>query len=273
MSREHSQQVAFPTDGVMAPLPYPLAQSHLAPALHLLLQRFVPREATLGAYLCHGLQCCRQMTPEEIHGLLVPFLNGDALSADQLRILSAYLELLLKWNAKINLTAVRDPQEMVRRHFGESLFAARQLFPTLKSSSSTQQSLIDVGSGAGLPGLPIKIWNGGLKVVLLEAQQKKATFLREVVRSLQLPTTQVAEIRAEDTDIKADFVTLRAVERFEHVLPVAAALVQPEGTLALLIGTSQCESARSLVSHLSWAEPLPIPLSSARVLLVGRNEG
>ena len=89
---------------------------------------------------------------DRIPELLVPFLEGSALSTAQLERLRAYLDLLLKWNSKINLTAVRDPEEIVTRHFGESLFAAKRLF-----QDNQAESVIDVGSGAGFPGIP-KTW-------------------------------------------------------------------------------------------------------------------
>src|SRR5277367_6238834 len=95
--------------------------------------------------------------------------------------LSTYLDLLLKWNARTNLTAIRDPEEIVRRHFGESLFAARHI-------ARSTQTLLDFGSGAGFPGLPIQLLRPKIAVTLAESQNKKATFLREAIRTLNLPT-------------------------------------------------------------------------------------
>ena len=125
------------------------------------------------------------------------------LSPAQLQSISTYIDILLRWNSRINLTAVRAPEEIVTRHFGESLFAARCLFPAgvgpglspgqAAPSEAYQDAilaehrrprtgdLIDLGSGAGFPGLPIKIWAPDLHVTLIESNQKKATFLREVV--------------------------------------------------------------------------------------------
>src|SRR6202022_891918 len=94
--------------------------------------------------------------------------------------LSTYLDLLLKWNARTNLTAIREPEEIVRRHFGESLFAGRQL--------GTCKTLLDFGSGAGFPGVPIQLLRPEIQVTLAESQNKKATFLRELVRTLGLKT-------------------------------------------------------------------------------------
>src|SRR5258707_1805533 len=118
---------------------------------------------------------------DRVAELLVPFLEGSALSSAQLERLRAYLDLLVKWNSKINLTAVLNFDEIVTRHFGESLFAARQLLLT-----PIAKSAIDVGSGAGFPGIPMKIWNESVDLLLIESSQKKAAFLREVVRTLCL---------------------------------------------------------------------------------------
>lgn len=205
--------------------------------------------------------------------LLAPFLCAP-LSEQQLGQLAAYLEILHRWNARMNLTAVRDPEQVVTRHFGESLFAAQNLFPS--GLTPHDSHLADIGSGAGFPGLPIKIWAPELPVVLIESQNKKATFLREVIRALELPDITVSTSRAEDyrlavsgTKRPMTTITLRAVEKFDRILPVAARLAQP-GRLALLIGRPQVPIAQAF-DNLSWSEPVPIPLSLARVLLVGES--
>ena len=203
--------------------------------------------------------------------LLAPFLTAP-LSDAQLSQLSAYLEILHRWNARTNLTAVRAPEDIVTRHFGESLFAAQHLFPLSPAPSAL--SLIDLGSGAGFPGLPIKIWAPNLHVTLIESQNKKATFLKEVIRALRLPGIDVFSARAElfspaTLDQRPATVTLRAVEKFDRILPLAAALVS-HPRLALLIGAAQADSARSLLPHFSWLDPRPIPLSTSRILLIGQ---
>jgi len=206
------------------------------------------------------------MTPDRIAALLSPFLENSRLSELQLAQISTYNQLLQKWNAHINLTAVRDPEEIITRHFGESLFAARQLL----SPSETTQTAIDIGSGAGFPGLPLKIWNPELELMLIEAHGKKAVFLREVVRALGLSKVKVFADRAEKLLEQSDLVILRAVERFERILTVAANLVAPHGRLAMLIGDQQIKAAKSILHGSSWENPLPLPLSRGRSLLVGR---
>jgi len=198
----------------------------------------------------------------DLESLLALFLK-DSLSPDQLRKLQTHFDLLLKWNAKISLTAIRDPQEIVRRHFGESLFAGAQL------NAKPQTQLADLGSGAGFPGLPIAVLHPKIRVVVIESQQKKVAFLREVIRSARISNASVHAGRAEESDGKSQIVTMRAVEKFESALPIAASLLEAHGELALLIGAAQVQIARSRLPALAWREPVLIPESRERVLLVG----
>ena len=190
------------------------------------------------------------MQTDDIQRLLAPFLPAP-LAPEQLTKLKAYLELLVKWNAKTNLTSVRDPREMVTRHFGESLFAASQL--------SEPATLIDFGSGAGFPGVPMAIWWPEAKVTLVESQNKKATFLKEVARSLPLPNVSVFSGRAEELKQQAELVTMRAVDKFDAALPVAKSLVAPGGRLALLIGESDAKRIGANIIA-------PMPQSKERIL-------
>ena len=179
-----------------------------------------------------------------------------------------YIDILLRWNARINLTAVRDTQQIVTRHFGESLFAARHLLPL------SAKRLADVGSGAGFPGLPIKIWQPEVRLTLIESNHKKATFLREVARVLTFMDIDVYCGRAEDFPAGSpDIVTLRAVERFDSALPYAARLVAPGGRLGLLLGEAQASRVAAVCPEFSWQEPIPIPLSTSRVILIGGRGG
>jgi len=239
---------------------------------------------------------------------LRPFLAAPLPEA-QLRHISTYTDILLRWNARVNLTAVRQPEQIITRHFGESIFTAQQLFgepltgrythpqevssrpklsvpPGAESEvegpglsltghgiDRTDDHLIDLGSGAGFPGLPIKICHPELRVTLIESNHKKATFLREVVRSLSLTNVDVFCGRAESYGgDRAAIVTLRAVERFDQILPVAAGLVGAAGRLALLIGAAQAVRVPRLTPGFSWSQPRPIPLSDKRLLLVGKRE-
>jgi 16S rRNA (guanine527-N7)-methyltransferase len=246
------------------------------------------------------------MDSARIAALLQPFLGDAVLSPQQLADISIYIDLLLSWNARINLTAVRQPDEIVTRHFGESFFAARHLFPHgsyqgtasavpesrpdkrafRRGDAATPGSLADLGSGAGFPGLPIKLWAPTLHVTLIESNQKKVAFLREALRALKLTSNKSTAIdvfpaRAEALVNKAlvnealgrqfDVVTLRAVERFERALPVAAALTAPAGCLALLIVEDQATAVPPQLPAFTWDTPLRVPASARRVLLVGRR--
>jgi len=196
--------------------------------------------------------------------LLSPFISRP-LDAETLHQFKAYLDLLLKWNAKINLTAVRNAEEIVQRHFGESLFAAGQL------QLDAVSTLIDFGSGAGFPGLPIKIVAPHLQVTLIESQQKKATFLREVIRNLHLDNVAVYAGRAEESSLKSQIVTIRAVEKFEAALPIAASMVDAGGKLTLLIGSTQSQIASNALPQFAWSNPVSIPRSRERVVLIGSS--
>ena len=200
------------------------------------------------------------------------------LSPAQLHDISTYIDILLRWNARINLTAVRDPEQMVIRHFGESLFAARHLFPDNANVGNAHAgtaapgcpAVADLGSGAGFPGLPIKLWAPHISLTLIESNHKKATFLREVTRALTLTNVDIQNTRAETLAGKSfDVVTLRAVERFQSILPVAAKLVRSAGRLALLIGASQLAQAQASMPEFIWRDSIAIPSSNARVLLIG----
>jgi 16S rRNA (guanine527-N7)-methyltransferase len=193
------------------------------------------------------------------------------LSATQLQCISTYIDILLRWNARINLTAIRNEEEIVTRHFGESFFIARYLFPAAERSSASR--LADLGSGAGFPGIPIKLWAPDVALTLIESNHKKATFLREVARALTLTDVNIQNVRAE-TLPPATFnvVTLRAIERFAEILPMAARLLVPAGCLALLIGDSQVAVTRSTLPALAWDPPVPVPQSKSSVLLKGTIE-
>ena len=208
------------------------------------------------------------MENSRIAELLRPFVATNQIRPELLDQLGLYLDLLLKWNARMSLTAVRDPERIVTRHFGESLFAARTLF----ADNSDAITLADVGSGAGFPGVPIKLWAPKIQLTLIESQNKKATFLREVIRALQVDGVEVFCGRAEQWGQTADVVTLRAVEKFESVLPVAADFVSAEGRICLLVGEKQIPKAQQLLGNTwHWQDPSAIPQSEDRVVAIANK--
>jgi 16S rRNA (guanine527-N7)-methyltransferase len=200
------------------------------------------------------------MDSSTLRDLLAPFIPDAELDEPLLAAIQTHLELLLRWNQHINLTALRAPEEMVTRHFGESLFAARQLFPR-----DSTQDVFDLGSGAGFPGLPMKYWAPKLRLTLIEGHGKKATFLREVGRALHLTDLKVLNARAEAVSERASLVTLRAVEKFDQALVAASMLLAPGGQLAILIGEAQRERAISLLPPGEVAS-FPLPSSEQRIL-------
>ena len=217
--------------------------------------------------LCGEIGFCLPTMPD-ISTLLQPFADVPSGLATQLQI---YLDLLLRWNARTNLTAVRDPEQIVTRHFGESLFAAQVLREAGAFAGATP-TLSDIGSGPGFPGIPIKLLIPELRVTLIESQNKKATFLREVIRALGLKDIEVFQGRAEAFGQTAHVVTVRAIEKFEATLLVAASLVEPNGWLCLLIGAGQADPAtRTLASSWRFLPPSAIPTSTGRVALVGNK--
>lgn len=186
------------------------------------------------------------LSNKAIADLLAPYYPapGELL----LMQLSAYLDLLLKWNVRTNLSSIREPERIVQRHFGESLFVAQHL--------PAGKTLLDIGSGAGFPGLPTSLVRPELLVTLAESQNKKAAFLREVVRQLGL-TVDVWGARVEDlpVDRQFDLVTLRAVDDPDVALALARRCLAPGGTIAHL--TIHVEGSMN---------ELPLPGSSNRVL-------
>ena len=182
-----------------------------------------------------------------ITALLGPYLGSTPVPATLYADLSSYLDLLIRWNARTNLTAIREPEEIVRRHFGESLFAGTHLAGRLAADAT----LLDFGSGAGFPGLPIQLLLPGLGVTLAESQNKKSTFLREVVRTLGLKT-EIWASRAETMPPGRlfDAVALRAVDHMEQSVKAATARMRPGGWLVVF----ETEPAAGVESI-----PLPAP--------------
>lgn len=211
--------------------------------------------------------------------ILQPFLI-EPLSPRNLDQISDYLSLLQTWNARVNLTAIRDEAEIIGRHFGESFFLAQHLFPRndrpLISSVSAPIRVVDIGSGAGFPAIPLKLWQEDIHLTMIEANHKKATFLKEVARALTLDGVAVVTSRAETLAAQPDFpradvVTFRAVEHFDEIIKVAVTLLAPGGRLAMLVGSRQVGS-RDMSNRLAWQAAIKVPLSESRILRIGRLE-
>ena len=194
------------------------------------------------------------MDPAMAHAALPAHLTPAAVARFE-----AYLALLVKWNARMNLTAVRDPEQIVRRHFSEGIFAAENLPIGI-------HTLLDYGSGAGLPGVPIAICRPQIAVTLAESQAKKSSFLREVVRTLEL-TAEVWDRRAEEMPANRvfDCVTLRAVDRMAEACVSAVTRLAPGGHL-LVLTTQKAAAALEVIPALRWGSGIPVPGSEQGVL-------
>jgi 16S rRNA (guanine527-N7)-methyltransferase len=172
--------------------------------------------------------------------------------------LAVYLDLILKWNARTNLTAIRQPEEIVRRHFGESLFLGTHL--------GHCATLLDFGSGAGLPGIPVQLMRPDVHVTLAESQGKKAAFLREVVRELAL-TSEVWAARVEqmEPERKFDAVAMRAVDRMADAVREGSAHARQK---MLVLGSSEVADYLGLRDGFATVNAIPLPELRDGVLVI-----
>ena len=186
---------------------------------------------------------------------------------DQVLQIQQYIKILLAWNEKINLTAIRDPLEILYRHFCESMYAVDAV-PLDKGR------LADVGSGAGFPGLPLKILRPDLQVFLVESNIKKVTFLAEVIRELGLKGAQVLARRYEELGEEVaplDYACSRALGEFPTFLEWARSQQIAAKQVILWIGARDLSGIEK-ISTWDWREPIQVPNSLQRLLLVGTRK-
>lgn len=162
---------------------------------------------------------------------------GIVLDDDRLEKIQQYISLLDEWNGKINLTAVTEPEDVENKHIIDSLLLAIQ--------PEVEGTMVDVGSGAGLPGLICKIWKPGLAVTLMEPTQKRARFLQECVDKLHIESLIVTE-RAEEAARKQhreiyDVATARAVAALPALCEYCLPLVRVGGYFLAMKGEAQEE--------------------------------
>jgi 16S rRNA (guanine527-N7)-methyltransferase len=188
-------------------------------------------------------------------------------NSEQVVLIQQYIKTLLRWNEKLNLTAIRDPLEILYRHFCESMFAAGAI-PVDKGR------LADIGSGPGFPGIPLKIIRPELELCLVESNIKKGTFLAEVVRELQLTNSRVQISRYEELSEELaplDYVCSRAVGEFVPFLEWAGSERVAAHQVILWIGGRDLDEIRK-IKNWEWREPILIPKSLQRYLLVGKKK-
>lgn len=188
------------------------------------------------------------------------------LNEMQVICIQQYIRILRQWNEKLNLTAIRDPLEILYRHFCESMFAAVAV--PVESGR-----FADIGSGPGFPGIPLKILRPELELFLVESNIKKGTFLAEVIRELGLGHTHVLINRYEELGEELaplDFVCSRALGEFGPFLEWAAADNVAASRTILWVGGRDLEEVRRS-DHWEWQEPIAVPQSLRRYLLVGKK--
>ena len=189
------------------------------------------------------------------------------LTPAQVTSVQRYVAMLLAWNEKVNLTAIHDPLEVLYRHFCESMYAAAAV--PLQAGR-----LADVGSGGGFPGLALKIARPELQVFLIESNVKKATFLAEVVRDLGLSDARVLVSQYEELGEEVaplDFVCSRALGEFDKFLAWAHSDRIAANRAILWVGARDIDGIRRITGW-GWKDPIPIPRSLQRFLLVGTRQ-
>jgi 16S rRNA (guanine527-N7)-methyltransferase len=206
--------------------------------------------------------------PAAVAGSLADF--GISLGLRQLEQIASYMDLLTRWNRAINLTAILDPGEVIERHFAESIYITRFV--------DLQGEILDVGSGAGFPGLAIKIAKPELRVVLLEPVAKKRAFLKEVVRECKLDQVEVSGSRVEDYCAQAlggfESATVRAVGNLPMILSATARCLKRSGSIYLWlageVGPQHSLKDSGYSELFRWSEPTPLPMSRDRKIWRGR---
>jgi 16S rRNA (guanine527-N7)-methyltransferase len=199
-----------------------------------------------------------------------------ALPEDRLALLETFRETLLLWNSKMNLVSLRSEIDLPVRHIIDSL----ALLPFLPAGPAR---LLDIGSGAGFPSIPLKIFRSDLRVTLLEASRKKCSFLKEVIRRLDLRDIEVMNCRLESLRTKSppllfDVIVSRAAFKMKDLVEGALPLLKPGGTLAAMKGPALEKegAALDLLKTLNfrivkdYSFTLPLTGDRRRIILVDK---
>jgi len=208
-----------------------------------------------------------KLTVSQIANVLKPY--GVPVTEQICSNIRIYIDLLMQWNEKMALTTVTRREDIVRFHFGESIFA-------LRDGLVRNGRLADVGSGAGFPGMALFLATDGINLTLIESNKKKCVFLREVVRRLDAEATvQIWQGRAEDFalrngEAKFDYITTRAVGDFRGILSFSRSQLDNGGRVVLWVGGRDAEKiVREYGGTWEWSAPVRIPASENRYVLAG----
>lgn len=202
------------------------------------------------------------LSDERIREALLPYgISADQELCNGIRI---YVGTLLRWNEKIALTTVTDPDEILRTHFGESFFAT-------SVAGITEGRVADIGTGAGFPGIPIRMVRPTVKLTLVDPIAKKTAFLGEILRNLVISDAAIIRCRMEELPADLpdfDLITTRALGKYENFVRWSKTRISQSGSIMLLLGESD---TREVLKDRTWAwrEPVQIPQSRGRFVLLG----
>ena len=205
-----------------------------------------------------------KLSDSVIERALLPFeVTVGAELCESIRI---YMSILLQWNSKIALTTVTDPHEILRIHFGESFFAA-------KVAGIVKGRVADIGTGAGFPGIPIRMVSTDICLSLIEPITKKTALLGEVLRRMGILGVSIIRCRMEElstTVTEFDFITARALGSYEKVVKWSAERLCEDGKIVLLLGPNEINALLPIKSW-NWHKPVVVPGSHSRFVLVGQT--
>lgn len=170
---------------------------------------------------------------------------GITLSAYQLDKLEKFYKLLVEWNNKINLTRIIDKEDVYLKHYYDSLTINKVI------DLNEVETLCDVGSGAGFPGIVLKIFYPHLKITLVDSLQKRVNYLNEIIKELDLKDIKAIHVRGEDYKEKFDVVTSRAVANIEKLMKYTMHLLNKNGVLVALKGNIEEELTEEVEKRLS----------------------
>jgi 16S rRNA (guanine527-N7)-methyltransferase len=204
-----------------------------------------------------------EISDRQICEVLFPF--GISPTAGQIAKIREYTLLLRKWNQSVSLTSITDPAEIVGRHFGESMYGSK-LLPVENCR------LVDIGTGAGFPGLALKIASPTIHLTLIESNKKKCAFLSEVVRTLKFTDVEIRPERFEQIrpeTVSANIIASRAVGEYKQLLRWSTKALARRGHLMLWVG-SEDSTRIACTAGWNWQPAVRIPDSQRRFIIAGR---